>query len=174
MIPAIREARRRSRQTTPTSEPGMCKREVRECYRISVSKSSDAAQAWLNAKHKHPCADPGMIPRGVPVFWLGGSKGHGHVAISTGSGGCWSTDILRAGFFDRVGIRLIARKWSNVGMRLVGWTEDLDGVRVWADGNPVVPRHVALLDLPADPAVVHEVDDGPDAFTIEFDTEVHP
>lgn len=142
MNPAIREARRRSRSLRPTSEPGMCKREVRECLSLSVghvigSRSGDAAEAWRNATHKHHTEDPDSIPRGVPVFWLGGSEGHGHVSISTGSGGHWTTDLLRSGFFDRTGIRLVARKW---GLRLVGWTEDFDGVTVWHGGHAVVNR----------------------------------
>lgn len=163
---AIREARRRSRSTTPTSAPGFCKREVRECFRIMVSRSADAAQAWRNARFKHPETNPADIPRGVPVFWLGGSEGHGHVAIATGQGGMWSTDILRPGWFDRTGLRLVGRKW---GLRLVGWSEDLDGVRVWQDGKAVGPAHVdrvfslAAADVDGT-ELVHEVDDTEAAF----------
>ena len=136
---AIREARRRSRSPVPTSAPGFCKREVRECYRILVSRSGSAAEAWHNARIRHPETDPGSIPRGVPVYWTGGSEGFGHIAITTGDGGMWSTDIIRSGFFDRTGIRKVSLKW---GLRLVGWSEDLDGVRVWKDGKAVGPAHV--------------------------------
>jgi hypothetical protein len=124
---AIRTARLRSKSTRPTSEVGMCLREVRECYAVDALYL-DAAQAWDQSKHKHRETDPRKIPRGVPVFWTGGAGGHGHVAIGTGFGRCWSTDILRRGFFDRVPISLIGEKW---GLELVGWTEDLNGVRVY-------------------------------------------
>lgn len=129
MSAAIRTARDRSRAKSPTSEPGMCLREVRECYGVGP-RAEDAAEAWAQAKHKHPETDPRKIPRGVPVFWTGGSGGHGHIAIATGyRGRCLSTDILRSGFFDKVPIELVEEKW---GLELVGWTEDLNGVRVWS------------------------------------------
>lgn len=158
---AIREARRRSRSPVPTSAPGFCKREVRECYRITVSRSASAAQAWQQARIRHPETDPGSIPRGVPVFWTGGSEGFGHVAITTGEGGMWSTDIARSGFFDRAGIRLVARKW---GLRLAGWTEDLDGVRVWRDGQAVGPAHVER-------AFALTADEGAAMVAGDFDTD---
>jgi hypothetical protein len=161
---AIPEARRRSRSPVPTSAPGFCKREVRECYRVSVSRSADAAEAWRNAKRKHPETDPGEIPRGVPVFWLGGSDGHGHVSIATGKGGHWTTDLIRPGWFDRTGIARVSRTWSS--LRLVGWTEDLDGVVVWRDGEAVAPRMFTLgaADVDAQLNVIHEVDDREEAF----------
>lgn len=134
MIMAIRTARARSKSPRPTSEPGMCLREVRECYAVGPEAAS-AAQAWEYAEHKHRETDPRKIPRGAPVFWTGGSQGFGHIAISTGFRQCWSTDILRSGYFDRVPIELIGQRW---GMRLVGWTEDLNGVRVF---TPKRKRH---------------------------------
>lgn len=124
---AIRTARLRSRSTRPTSEVGFCLREVRECFAVDALYM-DAAQAWEQAKHKHRTSDPREVPRGAPVFWTGGSEDHGHIAIGTGWGRCWSTDILRPGYFDRVPIDLIRDKW---GMRLVGWTNDLNGVPVY-------------------------------------------
>lgn len=164
-IPAIREARRRSRSATPTSDPGFCKREVRECLSLNVghvivSRSSDAAQAWANAKRKHPTNDPADIPRGAPTFWLGGSDGHGHVSIATGNGGHWTTDLLRPGFFDRTGIRLVSRKWTS--LRLVGWAEDFDGVDVMRGRVPIIAEGArrALVAIPLDfAAVVPVVDD---------------
>ncbi len=161
---AIQEARRRSRSPIPTSAPGFCKREVRECFRIPVSRSLDAAGCWRNAKHKHPETDPTRIPRGVPVFWLGGSEGHGHVTIATGfNANHWTTDLVRDGFFDKTRIGLVSLKWPN--LRLVGWSEDFDGVRVWQDGQPLAPRVFAFaaaeLDAIGEP--VHEVDDREEA-----------
>jgi hypothetical protein len=127
---AIAVARRESSDGT-RFDVGLCLQRVRLCYGVAALYG-DATTAWLRAGHKHPTTDPAAIPRGVPIFWTGGSSGHGHVAISAGNGECWSTDILRRGRWDKVPIRLIGTTW---GLRLVGWTEDLNGVRVFAAGN---------------------------------------
>lgn len=136
----VREARRRSHSPIPTSEPGMCLREVRECFGVGP-RAEDAAEAWQQAQHKHQQTDPRKIPRGVPVFWTGGTAGHGHVAIATGfAGNCLSTDIRRPGYFDKVPIEEIHDKW---GLKLVGWTEDLNGVRVYTPprfAQPAKPK----------------------------------
>lgn len=136
MVNAIRTARLRSRSPHPTSEVGMCLREVRECFGVGP-KARDAAEAWHQARFPHtkPAGTSlgefiESIPRGVPVFWVGGSAGHGHIAISTGFGGrCWSTDIRRPGYFDKVPISEVTNKW---GMTFAGWSEDLNGAYVWA------------------------------------------
>jgi hypothetical protein len=106
---------------------GLCLQRVRLCYGVPALYP-DAATAWRNAQYRHPQVDPSVIPRGVPVFWTGGSARHGHIAIATGDGECWSTDILRGGHWDKVPIGLIHQRW---GLTLVGWTEDLNGARVY-------------------------------------------
>jgi dipeptidyl aminopeptidase/acylaminoacyl peptidase len=123
---AIATARRESADGT-TFAPGLCLQRVRLCYGVD-SKYPDAATAWLSATAKHPETHAAAIPRGAPVFWVGGSAGHGHIAIATGDGECWSTDILRNGHWDKVPIDLIHATW---GLALVGWTEDLNGVHVY-------------------------------------------
>lgn len=130
LVHPIREARRRSESSSPTSEPGMCLREVRECLEVGPA-AADAIGAWNAAKYKHAAAQVRLadVPAGVPIFWSGGSGGHGHVAIAAVKRGyCWSTDIRRPGYFDRVPIAEIAAKW---GLAILGWTEDLNGVRVY-------------------------------------------
>lgn len=82
----------------------------------------DAITAWSYASKRHTT---GVPPRGVPVFWAIGD--HGHVALSDGGGYCWSTDIRRRGKVDRVQIAEVARAW---GARYLGWTEDVNGVKV--------------------------------------------
>lgn len=119
----------------PKFGTGLCLREVRTCYGVPA-QAPDAAAAWWAAKLRHRTTDPTSIPRGAPVFWTGGTSGHGHIAISTGGGNCWSTDILRAGYFDHVPINLIHQRW---GLTLVGWTEDLNSVRVWTP-SPAKPE----------------------------------
>lgn len=121
--PAVQAARNQSEQG-PAQDSGMCLRMVRECYGIGPV-FADAAGAWRGATHKHGPDSP--APRGFPVFWTGGSSGHGHVAIATGDGRCWSTDILRPGMFDLVPISLIHTRW---GLTYVGWSQDLNGVTI--------------------------------------------
>ena len=120
--PAIAAARKQSHEG-PRSGTGWCLRDVRVCYRIPAL-APDAIGAWNIAKTKHRETDPADIPRGYPVFWSGGSEGHGHIAISAGGGKCWSTDIKRAGYFDYVDIAEIHAQW---GLTLLGWTADLNG-----------------------------------------------
>lgn len=92
--------------------------------------SPDAEDGWKFAKHKHPTSNPAEIPGGVFVWWGGGSNDNGHVAFTDPDrpGYCWSTDIVRTGYFDLVPIALIHQKW---GLPLLGWSEDIDGVRVY-------------------------------------------
>lgn len=101
---------------------GWCLMFVRLMLGIAM-KYGSAIAAWNGAQFKHTTGTP---PKGVPVFWNIGQ--HGHVALSDGGGYCYSTDILRRGKVDRVPIAKIASRW---GARYLGWTEDLNGVRVY-------------------------------------------
>lgn len=96
--------------------------------------SPDAEDGWKFAKFKHPFnGDYAAVPRGVPFWWSGGSNDNGHVAPTEGASYCMSTDILRGGYYDHVPLSLIAKKW---GLTPLGWTEDIDGVRVWTPPAP--------------------------------------
>lgn len=97
------------------------------------AKYPSATSAWEHAVHKHPETDPTKIPRGVPVFWTGGSHGYGHVAVSRGGGSCWTTDLIRPGKVDVARIADVHARW---GLTLVGWTEDINGVRVYTPPKP--------------------------------------
>ena len=119
---------------------GLCLQRVRMCYGVGP-RDPDASTAWALAKYRHTQTNPVSIPRGVPVFWTGGSSGHGHIAIATGDGTCWSTDIRRTGYFDRVPIAEIHDRW---GLTLVGWTEDINGVRVWSPPAPPKPEPIKV------------------------------
>jgi hypothetical protein len=127
VYPAIIAARTQSRNG-PRFGVGQCLMRVRECYGIGPLYGT-AAAAWAGAIRKHRTTDPGAIPRGYPVWWTGGSQGFGHVAIASGNGMCWSTDIRRPGYFDVVPISAITDEW---GLTLVGWSDDLDGQPVVA------------------------------------------
>jgi hypothetical protein len=104
---------------------GLCLQRVRMCFGIGPVEP-DATAAWHSAIGKH--RDDKQPPRNTPVFWVGGSAGHGHIAIATGDGRCWSTDINRPGYFDLVDIDAITRVW---GLEYVGWAEGFNGKRVY-------------------------------------------
>jgi len=111
---------------------GWCLVFVRLCFG-APAKARDAATAYAAAERKHPVTSGAQVPRGVPVFWTGGSHGHGHVALSRGGGSVWTTDFVRKGKVDVARIDDITRVW---GLRLAGWTEDINGVTVWKAPKP--------------------------------------
>lgn len=128
----------------PDVGTGWCLREVRKAYGIAALHP-DASTAWRKAARKHPTTDLASIPPGVPVFWTGGAGGFGHVAVKAGGRGhdVWTTDFVRRGRFDRVDGRKIGPTW---GLKLEGWAEDLNGVRVYTPPRPrprpSKPNHV--------------------------------
>lgn len=133
-VEALRRVRDLSRSPTPTTAVGMCLRNTREALDVHAG-APDAIAAWRTAEHQHRVEDRiGLlrVPPGVPLFWDGGSQGHGHVALAAKTPGwCWSVDIARLGYWDRVPVRQIERRW---GLPFLGWTADLNGVVVY-DGN---------------------------------------
>jgi hypothetical protein len=113
---------------TSWSPSGMCAQFVRSCFGVGAYYGSARLQ-WLNARYKHRTSDPNNIPPAVPIYWSGGSKGFGHVAFSVGGGLCRSTDWPSRG---RVGIARVSDIHRLWGHTLVGWTEDINRVRVYA------------------------------------------
>lgn len=131
---------------------GYCLKYVRTCFGIA-SKYPSAINAWNNAKHRH--GPTSAIPYGVPVFFKGGK--YGHVALSLGKNAqgvdmCRSTDYPRAGVVGEVPIRTLAANWNYP---YIGWTEDLNGVRVYTPP----PTKPAFPAYPADGREAFEVGD---------------
>lgn len=125
------ESIRRSKDWT-----GMCLNFVRTCFNIAPLYAS-AYAAWTHAQHRH--VGDRTPPVGVPLFWKGGSHGYGHIALSAGNGLCWSSDVRRTGYVDLVKISSIETAW---GQEYLGWSEDLNGVRIYTptdDGGPRGP-----------------------------------
>lgn len=110
---------------------GYCLKTIRSLFGIAALYP-DAETAWEEAERKHRTSDPGDIPWGVPVFWVNG--GYGHIALSLGRGRCLTTDYVETG---ELGVAPIAALGPWCGGRLVGWTNDLNGVDVW---EPPVER----------------------------------
>lgn len=109
---------------TRTYATRMCLKFVRTRYGVG-SRYKNAAIAWAHTKRRHG----GTPPKGVPVWWTGGA---GHVAISAGSGYCISTDWPSRGRVGLVKISTLTRRW---GKRYRGWSEDINGVRVYAKSS---------------------------------------
>ena len=135
------EACKRQSAHGPAYPEGYCAKAVREMLGAPSSGDvdhdgdADAMDAWekVPAAHRHVTSDPHKIPRGVPVFISGGTEGHGHVVVATGYyGRCFSTDMKRAGFFDKQDIADVVR-WVHNG-RLLGWTDQIGGVSVPVGG----------------------------------------
>jgi hypothetical protein len=133
-------------------DPGYCLKYTRTWLEIP-SGASDAIEAWNNATHKHAesknAKDAQHPPRGAPVFWKGGTSGHGHIALAVDNDNGRSTDTPSSGVVDtRPG------DWwrNNWGMDYLGWTEDLNGIWIpylkgggsstspWASGDVYVEK----------------------------------
>ncbi len=82
-------------------------------------------------------------PRGVPVWWTGGT--HGHVAISAGNGYVISTDWPRRGTVGRVSIATLTDSWNK---KYGGWSEDINEVHVF--DRPVIDLSVLVKAAKAD------------------------
>jgi hypothetical protein len=106
---------------------GYCLQWTRNCFDVDPLYH-DASDAWYGARHKHPTERGANCPRGVPVWWTGGSQGFGHVALSVGGGYCISTDAGGRGICAKVRIDDLTRRW---GLNFRGWSEDINGVRVY-------------------------------------------
>ena len=122
----------------------LCLMFVRSCFGVAA-REPNAKRAWGTAKHRHFTTNAAAIPAGVPVFWRTGTI-NWHIAISIGDGYCYSTDIPR-GKVGRIGITDLSRRW---GATLLGWSEDLNGVRVYSPpAKPAATRYkVATRLLP--------------------------
>lgn len=129
-----REAMERAALADVYRPAGMCARWTREQYGIGPSGDADgdgdvdAIDAWKRAVGKHP--GDRNPPPGVPVFWSGGSKGHGHVAMSWPNGRVRGTDSPTSGRIGTVDFDWIERAW---GLRYLGWAEGLSGVLIPTD-----------------------------------------
>lgn len=122
-------------------DPGYCLKYTRTWLGIG-SYEADAADAWRNAIGKHP--DDKHPPKGAPVFWLGGTSGHGHIALAKADN-MRSTDIPSMGVVGNNDGRWPREQW---GLEYVGWAEGFNGTRIpwlgeseWASGDV----HVAKL-----------------------------
>jgi hypothetical protein len=121
----------KSQVTEPTqSWYRLCLSFVRQSFGLPGG-IPDAGTAWDIAKYKHRTSKAADIPRGVPVFWELPSVAD-HVALSLGKGLCLSNDVAGRGKISVVRIDDITRNWGGT---LLGWSEDLNGFRIYTPPN---------------------------------------
>jgi hypothetical protein len=112
-------------------------------FNVVPSTSGTAIECWREAQHKHPTQDAESIPAFVPCFMdtsataehvlvTVGRDSSGHRLAVTTDGGPGHTIAL-------VRLADLARAWGPI----IGWTEDLDGQRVW---TPPVALPVVELE----------------------------
>lgn len=106
------------------NSPGYCLQQVRMWAGIPA-RYGDAATAWYNTNDRHPGGR--RPPRGSFVFWTGGSRGYGHIALSLGNGKIRSTDAGGSGRVATVDLAWVERNW---GQRYAGWSWDVNEVTV--------------------------------------------
>jgi len=104
--------------------PGQCLGWSREQADIP-SRYVDAATAWEHAHGRH--AGDANPPKGAAVYWLGGSGGHGHIAISLGHGLVRSSDAGGSGVVATISLRKLTREWH---LTYVGWADSINGYRI--------------------------------------------
>lgn len=111
-----------SRSSYPTRR---CVVFVRTALRVAPRYATPRI-AFANARHRHHTAYR-KIPAGVPVY-SAGRTAPGHIVLSLGNGMVRSTDWPRPGRVGTVSLTRLLRSWNH---RYLGWSEDLNGVRVW-------------------------------------------
>ena len=104
---------------------GLCLVFVRNCFGIPA-KYPSAAEAWEHAKYRHAPSNVAQIPAGVPVFFSTPATKYGHVALHLG-GGKFRTNYSAKGTVVTATLADPVFK----GMTMLGWAEDLNGVRVY-------------------------------------------
>lgn len=109
-----------------TCRVGMCLMYSRTWLEIG-SGAPTASSAWAHAAYKHP--GDRSVPKGAPMFWTGGSRGFGHIAICVSPGDnptIRSTDIPYAGVVGEAQLSWFDSHWTN--LRYAGWAESLNGM----------------------------------------------
>lgn len=134
MVAANAEEAVKNARAYKTCRVGQCLMYSRTWLEIG-SQNPSAAAAWANATYKHP--GDRSVPKGAPVFWTGGSRGFGHIAIVTSPGDnptIRSTDVTYAGVVNEVQLSWFDSHWP--GLKYAGWAESLNGVIIpWLHGQ---------------------------------------
>lgn len=111
-----------------------CLAVVQKTFNVApFAESAQFAWSWNNTKHQDRNLPDGCF---VPIWWTGGYKNYGHVAIAKRIGNriqIWSSPYTRKPFFDyfegelNTTIDTVSRIYS---VAYAGWTETMNTTRV--------------------------------------------
>lgn len=117
-----------------------CLAVVQKTFNVApFAESAQIAWNWNNTKHQDRNLPDGCL---VPIWWTGGYKNYGHVAVAKRTGNriqIWSSPYTRKPFFDyfegelNVTIDTISRIY---GVSYAGWTETMNTTRIIEWVNP--------------------------------------
>lgn len=111
-------------KTISTGYKGLCLAFVRTCYGIPA-RSASAAGAWNAARTRHKTTSTAGIPAGAPVFFTIPGNPYGHVALYLGNG------LFRSNYSAKSTVITASLNHAVFrGMKMLGWTEDLNGVAI--------------------------------------------
>lgn len=119
-----------------TDLPGWCLRMTGNSFDTKPRPFKNAAAAWAGAKHKHGADEPlPNVPVPVYFYWKGKVDGvvqeAGDVAVYVPGKGIFGTPLRGSGKANRWDPTPAARaKAIGGGAYCLGWSEDLNGVRL--------------------------------------------
>jgi CW_7 repeat len=99
---------------------------------VDFDGDADAVDGWKKEPKRHP--GDRHPPRGVPLAWSGGSKGHGHRAVSLGNQMVRSIDVYGPGSVGTVRLDWFEKNWD---MKYLGWSETISGLMI---PLPILPK----------------------------------
>lgn len=116
------------------------------------AESAQIAWSWNNTKHYDRDLPDGCF---VPIWWTGGYKNYGHVAIAKRTGNriqIWSSPYTRKPFFDyfegelNTTIDTVSRIYS---VAYAGWTETMNTTRVveWVNPPQLKPNEEIAAEI---------------------------
>lgn len=88
---------------------------------------ANAVDGWKSEPESARHYDISTAPPGVPGAWSGGSAGDGHRATSIGNGRFVSSDAPVKGIMGVVHYSWFEQNW---GMKPLGWSDTMSGVRI--------------------------------------------
>lgn len=114
-------------------EPRTCQKWTRELVDapsvgdVDGDGDPDAEDGWKAEPNVGKHFGDRNPPAGVPMYWEGGSEDNGHRAWSVGDGFLVGVDTPQNGKIGKVHIDWVERNW---GLRYVGWSETISGIRI--------------------------------------------
>jgi len=129
---------------------GLCLKYSRSVFGIDAVYDP-AWQAWQKVQYRHE--DKNFPDASVPVWfdWWGKLPGdtvkkqYGHVAVRDKSGIIWSSPLSGIGRAWFNSIEDLVKAFGN-GMKYVGWSEDINNVRVVQEEEITMPDEAAVYN----------------------------